>query len=127
MVVVAVVEELAVVGLAVEHEGTVMTLSSSVTAPVPASSRPITVAPVCAVIEAPARMLPANALLVASVADVGTTQKTLQSACALSVKATALPEPVINVLVDWNTNSASGSVELSRVTVPLRANTSPGE
>jgi hypothetical protein len=56
------------------HVGDVMVLSSRVTAPLRASARPLSVAPVCMVIEDKARMLPTNAVVVPIVAELPTCQ-----------------------------------------------------
>ena len=99
--------------------GAVITLVSNVTAPVLASSRPVTVAPVCAVTDCLARTVPTNVELVPRVADDATCQKTLHEACWV-VNVTTLLEAVIRVLEAWKMKTASGSVLLSRVTVPER-------
>ena len=52
-------------------------------------------------------------------AELPTCQKTLQDACG-AVNLTTLPELVIRVLEAWKMNTASGAVELSSVTVPVR-------
>jgi hypothetical protein len=67
------------VPVGVEHTALVMTLVSSVTAPVWASALPTSVAPVVMVMDARARMLPAKALDVPRVAELVTFQKTLQA------------------------------------------------
>lgn len=69
VVVVDVVVDVVVVGATEEQVGTVMVLSSRVTAPLRASSRPSTLAPVDAVIEVIASKVPAKELLVPRVAD----------------------------------------------------------
>src|SRR4029078_7831686 len=71
------------------HTGAVITLESSVVAPLRASRRPATVAFVFAVIEVSARMVPTNAVPVPRVAELPTCQNTLQ-ACAPFSSATAL-------------------------------------
>jgi len=53
------------------------------------------------------------------VAELPTCQKTLQDACG-AVNLTTLPELVIRVLEAWKMNTASGLVELSSVTVPVK-------
>lgn len=70
---VAVDVELAV-GVAAAHVGLVTVLESNVTAALRASSRPLTVAPVLAVTEVRARIVPANTELVPSVAELPTCQ-----------------------------------------------------
>lgn len=111
--------ELVVVGGAVAQVGAVITLVSRFTAAVAASSRPVTVAPVCAVIEECASTVPTNRVPVPRVAEERTCQKTLHEAWAV-VNLTTLPDAVIRVLEAWKMNTASGSVRLSRVRVPVR-------
>jgi len=101
------------------QSGVLMVLLSRVTAAVCASRRPVTVAPVCAVTEARASTVPTKVEWVPRVAELPTCQKTLQDACEV-VNLTTLPEPVIKVLEAWKMNTASGAVELSSVTVPVR-------
>ena len=59
--------------------GTVMTLSSRVTAAFNANSRPSTVAPVFAVMESEAKTVPAKSAYVPIVAELPTCQKTWQA------------------------------------------------
>ena len=58
----------------VRHPGLVIVLLSSVTAPPLASSRPSIVAPVVAVMEVLARIVPTKAVLVPRVAELPTCQ-----------------------------------------------------
>lgn len=119
-VAVALVEGLAVAVLvAVLHTGRVMVLVSRVTAPLRASSRPATVAPVFALMDVRARMLPLNVVFVPRVAELPTCQNTLQGWAPL-IRETLLPEPVIRVLATWKMNTALGSPWASSVTVPVR-------
>lgn len=70
-----------VVSTAVAHDGTEIVLSSRVTAPLRARTRPLTWAPVSSVIEVRAMKVPAVWLVVPRVTELPTCQKTLQ-ACA---------------------------------------------
>lgn len=74
----------------------VKVLSSKLTSPLRASTRPATVAPVWTLIEVRARTVPAKLELVPSVAELPTTQKTSQ-AWAPPVRATELPAAVVSV------------------------------
>jgi hypothetical protein len=68
------------VGVGVGAQSALLTtLVSRVTAPFRASSRPLTFAPVVAVMEVRARMLPLNVDPVPRVAELPTCQKTLQA------------------------------------------------
>ncbi len=68
-----------VVVVAVEQVDLVMTLLSRVTAPLRASSRPLTVVPVWAVIDVSARIVPTKVVFVPRVAELPTWKKTLQA------------------------------------------------
>jgi hypothetical protein len=81
----------------VEHSVLVMVFVSRVTAPFRASRRPATVALVLAVMEASASTVPAKLVVVPSVAELPTCQKTLQGSAPLT-RRTALPDPVLRVL-----------------------------
>ncbi len=61
------------------HVGAVMTLSSRVTAPFRANTRPLTFAPVSKVIEVRAKIEPLKRLVVPRVAELPTCQKTWQA------------------------------------------------
>ncbi len=76
------------------------------------------VAPVVAVIDVRARMLPANVELVPSVAELPICQKTLQGEAPL-IRTTRLAEAVVSVEPTWNTQTALGSPPASRVSVPV--------
>jgi hypothetical protein len=89
-----------VVGDETLQVGDVIVLSSSVTAPFCASARPSKVAPVFIEIDAKARMLPTNDVVVPTVAELPTCQKTLQ-AWTPPDNTTRLPEPVMRVLTAW--------------------------
>jgi hypothetical protein len=80
----------------VEQVGTVTVLLSSVTAPVCARTRPSTVAPVSRVAEVRARIVPEKLVVVPSVAELPTCQKTLH-ACAPFSRITLLEEAVMRV------------------------------
>ena len=105
--------------VAVLHTGRVMVLSSSVTAPLRASRRPSIVAPVFALMEVRARMLPRKVEFVPSVAELPTCQNTLHAWAPL-IRATLLPEAVTRVEAIWKMNTALGSPWASSVTVPVR-------
>ena len=98
--------------------GVVMRLSSRVTAPFRASTRPATLVPVSTVIDVRARMLPTNLFVVPSVAELPTCQNTLQ-AWAPPIKSTVLPDAVVRVEPAWKMNTALGSPSAFRVTVPV--------
>ncbi len=108
------------VAAAAEHVGTVIKLSSSVTAPLRARIRPLTVAPVFSVADDRVRMVPAKLVVVPSVADVPTCQNTLH-ACAPFSSTTELPEAVVSVDPIWKMKTASASPSPLRVTAPVRA------
>ena len=99
--------------------GVVMTLSSRVTAPFLASTRPATVVPVCTVIEVRARMLPTKLLPVPSVAELPTCQNTLHAWAPL-IRLTVLLDAVMRVDPAWKINTASGLPSAFKVTVPVR-------
>ena len=91
----------------------------SVTAPLRASARPVSETPSFIVIEASAMMLPANTVVVPSVAELPTCQKTLQG-CAPLTSSTRLADAVISVEPAWKTKTAFGSPWASSVSVPVR-------
>jgi hypothetical protein len=93
-------------------------LLSRVTAPVRARSLPSTVAPVVAVIEASARMLPLNCVPVPRVAELPTCQKRLQVPPLMN--STLLLEAVTRVDPIWNTKTESGLPWVLSVRVPVR-------
>jgi hypothetical protein len=94
-VVVVPVDEVVVV-VAAEQIGALIVLSSSVTAPVCANTRPFTLAPVVNVADVNASIVPTNEVVVPSVAELPTCQKTLH-ACAPPVRTTELPVAVVKV------------------------------
>jgi hypothetical protein len=96
-----------------------MTLSSRVTAPSRASTRPCTDAPVCTVIEASAMTVPTKSVPVPRVAELPTCQNTLQ-AFAPFTRETLLLEAVISVESAWKIHTAPGMPWPSRVSVPVR-------
>ena len=84
----------------------VIVFVSSVTAPVRASSRPTTVAPVVAVTDCCARTVPWNRAPVPIVAELPTCQKTLHE-LAPPVIEMRVPEPIVSVDAAWNTHTES--------------------
>jgi len=100
VVVVDVADDAAVVVVvpttAAAHVGSVMTLSSRVTAPLRAKTRPLTSAPVLSVMDVSAISVPLNWLVVPSVAELPTCQKTWH-ACAPFSSTTRLPVAATNV------------------------------
>ena len=88
--------------------GLEMRLVSIVTAPLRASTRPLTFTPVVTVIEVSARMFPTNWSRFPSVAELPTCQKTLQASAPL-MRSTMLPVAVMSVVAVWKMNTASGS------------------
>jgi hypothetical protein len=117
--VVVVVDADVVVVVAAAHVGKVMVLSSRLTWPFRANTRPSTVVPVCAVAEVKAKMLPTKVELVPKVAELPTCQNTLQ-ASAPPVSLTVLLEAVIRVDPAWKTNTALGLFCAFSVSVPVR-------
>jgi hypothetical protein len=108
-----------VVVVVVEHADSAMVLSSRLTWPFLANTRPFTLAPVCTVAEVNAKMLPTNVVSVPSVAELPTCQKTLH-AWAPPMSLTVLFDEVIRVDPAWKMNTALAFP--SRVTVPVRPN-----
>jgi hypothetical protein len=80
-----------------EQLGNVIAVSSSVTAPVRTRIRPTSVEPALAVVETDAKMFPANAVSVPSVAEEPICQKTLQAWAPL-VRLTTLFAAVVKEL-----------------------------
>ena len=95
-----------------------MTLVSSVTAPLRARMRPLTLAPVLRVADVRARTVPTNCVPVPSVAELPTCQKTLQGEAPF-VSRTELFDPVVRVEPARKTKTALGSPWASRVKAPL--------
>jgi hypothetical protein len=120
VVVVAVVVVVVAVGADARQVGTVIVLESNVTAPLRARTLPWTVAPVFSVAEVSARIVPTKLLVVPSVAELPTCQKTLH-ACAPFSSTTRLPEAVIKVEPAWKIKTASALPPPLRVSEPDRA------
>lgn len=118
-VVVVVGNVVVVVGVTAAHVGTVTEFVSSVTAPLRASSRPETLAPVVAVMELNAIKVPANELPVPKVAEDVTCQKTLQ-ACAPFSSTMELADAVVNPAGIWMMNVEVASLAPLSVSVPVR-------
>ena len=95
----------------------VIVLVSMVTAPSRASSLPWIVAPVFAVMDAKAMMVPTKRGPVPSVAEEPTCQKTLH-ACAPLTSRTVVFDSVISVEPIWKMNTALGSPRALSVTLP---------
>src|SRR6266446_8675686 len=74
----------------------------SVTAPVRAKTRPVTLAPVVTVSLIFARMLPSNAVFVPSVAELPTCQNTFPAVAPLA-RTTEDSLAVVSVLLIWKT------------------------
>jgi hypothetical protein len=108
-----------VVGAAVQA-GTEIALSSKVTAPLRASTRPSTEAPVFNVAEVSARIVPTKLLAVPIVAELPTSQKTLHAWAPFS-KATVLPDAVIRVDPARKMKTEFALPPPLSVTVPVRA------
>src|ERR1019366_7004540 len=108
------------VGADARQVGTVIVLESNVTAPLRARTLPWTVAPVFSVAEVSARIVPTKLLVVPSVAELPTCQKTLH-ACAPFSSTTRLPEAVIKVEPAWKIKTASALPPPLRGSEPDRA------
>src|SRR5438128_2191975 len=99
--------------------GTTTTLLSSVTAPVRAKARPLSVAPVVRVTDAWAMIVPLNTVFVPSVAELPTCQR-MFLVCAPLIRITWLfPAAVVNVDTIWKIQVAFGSPLPSRVRLPV--------
>jgi hypothetical protein len=96
-----------------------MVLVSNVTEPLRASARPLISAPVSAVIDVRARMLPTNTELVPRVAELPICQKTSHGWAPLT-RTTWLAEAVVRVEPIWKMKAASGFPCASSVSVPVR-------
>ncbi len=108
-------------GTAATHTGFVTVLESTVTAPLRASTRPSTFAPVVIVVDVKETMVPLKIEFVPSVAELPTCQMTLQ-ACVPLRRTMELAPAVVSVEADLNIKTASGSFCASRVSVPVIAN-----
>ena len=91
-----------------------------VTAPLRASARPFSLTPSFIVIDVSARMLPAKFVVVPSVAELPTCQKTLHG-CAPLTSRTRLADALISVEPAWKTKTAFGSPFASSSSSPVRA------
>ena len=98
--------------------GVVMTLSSSVTAPILARARPWISVPVVTVMDWSAMMVPTNLELVPRVAELPTCQNTLQG-CAPLTRMTLLAEAVVSVDPAWKMKTALGSPLALSVRAPV--------
>lgn len=107
------------VGGGMAQFGRVMMLSSRLTWPLRANTRPFTVLLVCTDIEVNAMIVPTKVVLVPNVAELPTCQNTLHGEAPL-MRATVLFDAVINVDPAWKIHTALGSPCASRVTVPVR-------
>ena len=97
--------ELVGVGVVAQFAAVKVSLSK-VTAPLRASARPCTSAPVCTAIDVNAMIVPLNEDVVPSVAELPTCQNTWQAWAPL-MTLTWLAEAVISVEATWN-ETASG-------------------
>ncbi len=102
----------------VPHSPWKIVLESSVTAPLRASSRPLMVVFVLAVIEVKARTLPTKLVPVPKVAELPICQYTLHGLAPL-MKLTELADAVVSVEPTWNTQTALGLPWPFRVRVPV--------
>jgi hypothetical protein len=118
VVVVGPTEVVVVVGGNAAHVGAVMRFESNVVAPFRARRRPAMVAPVFAVIDVSARMLPTNSLPTSTVAELPTCQNTLH-ACAPLSSTTWLFVAVTTVDPAWKMKTAFGSPAASSDSVPV--------
>lgn len=113
----------AVVGgaeLVAAQSARVIVLVSRDTCPFLARTRPVRLAPVCMEMSVSASTDPTKLVPVPRVAELPTSQNTLQ-ACVPPTSATVLLLAVINVDPAWKTKTAFGSPWASSVTVPVRA------
>jgi hypothetical protein len=103
----------------VEHVALVIVSFIKVTLPFRASARPFTVTPLFMVMDARARMVPANVEPEPRVAELVTCQKTLQGLPPL-MKSTRLAEAVMRSDGAWKIQTELGTFPPSRVSVPVR-------
>jgi hypothetical protein len=108
-----------VVVVASSQVGTVTVLSSIVTAPPIAKTRPLTIAPVLSVIDVVARIDPAKWVVVPKVAELPTCQNTLH-ACAPFSSVMVLDDAVVRVEPAWKMNTEFRFPPPLRVRVPVR-------
>ena len=120
------------VGAVVSAGELAMLFESRVTAALRAMRRPSIDAPVVAVIDVSARMVPLNEEYVPRVAELPTCQNTF-AACVPSVRAIVLagvpglPAAVTSVEPAWKMNTAFGSPPPSSVNFPVMPNDEPTE
>ena len=100
------------------HRDRVTVSLINVTAPLRATRLPFTLAPLFTEIDVKARMLPWNAVLVPSVAELPTCQKTLHAWAPLT-RRTLLSVAVTSVDGIWKMNTARGSPCASSVRRPV--------
>jgi hypothetical protein len=118
-VVVVVVAGAAVVVVgAVAQAGAVMVSLSRVTAPLRASTRPVTETPVVTVIDVRATIVPRNIELVPSVAELPICQKTWQD-WAPFTRLMLLADSVVRAEPAWKTKTESSLPPPLRVSVPV--------
>jgi hypothetical protein len=117
-VVVVVGAVVVVVLVPVPQVGTEMTLSIRVTAPVWAKTRPSTLAPESSDTDASARIVPTKDVVLPSVAELPTCQKTLQAWAPFS-RMTDAAEAVVKVDPAWKMNTAFASPPPSNVRGPV--------
>jgi hypothetical protein len=97
-----------VVDVVVAHVGMLILFVSRLTCPFLARRRPWTCAPVFAVIEVSAMMVPIKLLFTPRVAELPTCQKTLQGVLAQPVVVTVEPVEVMSVDPVWKIQTAFG-------------------
>ena len=98
--------------------GAVMASSIKVTAAVSANRPPWHATPELAVADASAKTVPANLVLVPSVAELPSCQNTLQ-ACAPLARTTDAPVAVVRMEPIWKTKTPLALFLPSRVSVPV--------
>src|SRR5580704_5647480 len=101
------------------HGGTFTGLLSNVTAPVRAIALPFSVAPVSREVDASDIIVPANVVVVPSVAELPTCQKTLCSLAPLVRMTWLLFAAVVSVETIWKIQTAVESPPPSRVRFPV--------
>src|SRR5665648_472453 len=106
------------------HGELVMVFACSVTAPLRASTRPSTVAPVSRPMLVSERIVPRKMEPAPSVAELVTCQKTLHDEAPL-IRLTRLPDAVMSVEAAVKIKTAFGSPWASSVSVPVRPNVPP--
>jgi hypothetical protein len=96
----------------------IMVFVSNVTAPFCANTLPSTVAPVVSVADVKTRIFPLKVVVVPSIAELPTCQKTLQS-WASFIRLTLLADAVVSVEPIWKMKTALGSPRASSTSVPV--------